>query len=520
LIGIDTKLGLVMFKKRKNKSSNPLENYQFTLDEVSPTTIAGWAKNTEQPNHNPIVEIKTGDTVLKQSVADRPRDDLTAADIGAFAFHIEFEAEETLDNKIVDIFIDGHKANDSVYDFSDDKLNTIENYQFSVDEVSPNTITGWAKNTELPDHKPVVEIRSGTNVLKKSVADRPREDLTAADIGAFAFHIEFEAEETLENKNVDIFIDGHKVNDSVYDFSDGKLDLNEKKNTLENYQFSVDEVSPTTITGWARNTELPDHKPVVEIKTGNTVLKQSVADRPREDLTAAEIGEFAFQIEFEAEETLNNKIVDIFIDGHKVNDSVYDFFDGQLDPNDKQNRVIDSATLVGSIDEVLPESMRGWIKSKTNDADRLRIELRYHDLVLGVGTADAFRDDLAKAGFGDGKFAFDIELDISKLPSHKVICDVYVAGEKVDIDPIIFQVDADKIEKAKFKANFASELTEFEQSLSKELQRLLEQVDTETTKGETSNINVVANVALHNIAELSVRINTIEQILTKHFSNH
>ncbi|MBK8815438.1 MAG: hypothetical protein IPN42_08010 [Methylococcaceae bacterium] len=55
--------------------------------------------------------------------------------------------------------------------------------------------------------------------------------------------------------------------------------------------------------------------------------------------------------------------------------------------------------------------LKGWILNKKFPLHKLSIEIHCNQRVIGQGVANLFRRDLADAGFGDGRCAFNIKLD-------------------------------------------------------------------------------------------------------------
>jgi len=73
-------------------------------------------------------------------------------------------------------------------------------------------------------------------------------------------------------------------------------------------------------------------------------------------------------------------------------------------------------TLEGVVDGLNGNVLRGWACSHNAALPQLRIEVCADGILLGTGTATAFRADLAAAGKGDGHCAFAITLDPLPLP--------------------------------------------------------------------------------------------------------
>ena len=78
----------------------------------------------------------------------------------------------------------------------------------------------------------------------------------------------------------------------------------------------------------------------------------------------------------------------------------------EIDPASKSL----TSKIKGTFDKVDAFKAKGWAIDMSNPDSSLDVELVEGDLVHTVGKADQFRPDLLKAGLGDGKHSFEIEL--------------------------------------------------------------------------------------------------------------
>ncbi|GGP50278.1 hypothetical protein [Shewanella saliphila] len=277
--------------------------------------------------------------------------------------------------------------------------------------------------------------------------------------------------------------------------------------SIEDYQYHIDIVSPELITGWAVNKVAGAAKPKVEVFSGSTLLWQSDATFPREDLQAAGFGDAAFNIVPDASVLTDDiNAVDIFIDGHKANATPFALVLTAPKAEDYTCHVdaIDNGVIIG------------WAKHLTKDTHRVNIEVKHNDVVISAGLAADFREDLQQAEIGDGQYGFKLGLNLAAFPSDVVSCQVYVDGLLTPIAPFEIKVAANDIEKAKFLAQFADQLDDFQSILAKETQRINQQIEDATPANEETTLNTVAQVAINNIAEISARLNVIETVMVKH----
>lgn len=296
------------------------------------------------------------------------------------------------------------------------------------------------------------------------------------------------------------------------------------KSPLDAYRFNIDKANEKMISGWAHKIGDGNYTAAIEVRNiNNVILHSTKANIAREDLKAAAIGSgnYGFSID-PSKITLEQDVdeINLFIDGLKANSKPISII---LTANSIKtpvqaitvdlntfNKNIRSNTHQLYLDNITAEKIVGWTKKKDSIPHRSLVELKVGSVVLGNDTADTFRESIKSAGIGDGRYCFDIKPVIHLFPSTTVSCDLYVDGNKVDTKPIVLTVTDKALEAAKFAEEFAGELSTFGDSVSQELERLTDEI-------RSQNDNAV-NVAIENIASLSVRVEVIENILTKHFS--
>jgi hypothetical protein len=66
--------------------------------------------------------------------------------------------------------------------------------------------------------------------------------------------------------------------------------------------------------------------------------------------------------------------------------------------------------LSGYVEGVLHGRVVGWCCDRAEPASRLTVEVYVDDLLIGTGTADLQRESVARAGFADGRYGFEIAL--------------------------------------------------------------------------------------------------------------
>lgn len=316
------------------------------------------------------------------------------------------------------------------------------------------------------------------------------------------------------------------------------------KSPLDLYSYSIDLVDDKEIAGWAYKNGDTDHIVNIEIMSDHIAICSTNANIFRNDLKEAGIGNGKYGFIFDVTRLKTSKAVskiDIFIDGYLANSAPFPL---QLQANTKgtptEHTSIEAVTIVDAkeeesfalegvadaiekkmqvdihLDVVSIERVVGWVKDKNLVDHRSLVELRSNDIIIGCAEASEFREDLKKAGIGDGSHCFRITPLLHLFPSEELECYLYVDGQKIDTKPIKLVTTQEEIEKAVYTNNFSSEIAEFGDNYAKEIARLNDQISSLAQSGLEGSPAI--SVALENIATLSVRVATIEQILNKYLS--
>jgi len=295
--------------------------------------------------------------------------------------------------------------------------------------------------------------------------------------------------------------------------------LIQHKSPLDAYRYHIDTVNEDVISGWAHKIGDGNYTATIEVRNNNVILFTTQADVAREDLKAAAIGsgQYGFSIDptkIQPEQDVNT--IDIFIDGLKANAKPLPLVLSANVMTKAETSVpaiketTDNSNVLVHLDGISTDKVFGWAKRKDSVTHRSLIELKVEDILLGSDTADTFGQSIIDEGIGDGCYCFEITPRVYLFPSTVIKCDLYIDGTKVSTKPIELSVDEKTLEQAKFKHEFAGEISGFGDSVSQELARLSSQMN-------EHNGNSM-QVAIENIASLSVRVEVIEQILTKYFA--
>lgn len=275
--------------------------------------------------------------------------------------------------------------------------------------------------------------------------------------------------------------------------------------------YSLDVLETNLISGWAYKPEELSHRPKLTVKSNGVLLWSAVAEHYRDDLQKGGFGDgnYAFSITPNGL-SLNESIttIDIFFDDQLVAKSI---------PFELKSIAIADYNV--QLDHADVQVVKGWVKKIDDNQHRAKVELKCADVVLAVGCAEEFREDILNASIGDGYYGFSLALSLYLFPSACCECLLYIDGKPANIEPIILEVEQDALDLAVYQHEFLPEVEAFTQQVDTELSQLNEQV-VAINKAATADDYALSGqlqVVMSSIAELSVRVNVIERVLTKHF---
>ena len=168
------------------------------------------------------------------------------------------------------------------------------------------------------------------------------------------------------------------------------------------------------------------------------------------------------------------------------------------------------------IDKVDESMIAGWAHKVGEGNYAPSIEVRHNNVILYTSSANLMREDLKGAAIGSGQYGFSINTEQLKTTQDIDSIDIFVDELKINAKPLPLVLKANiktevsNPETTKLAKEFPNEIAFFDGAMTKELQRL-------TTEIEHADDNAMS-VAIENIASLTVRVEIIEDILTKHFA--
>lgn len=207
---------------------------------------------------------------------------------------------------------------------------------------------------------------------------------------------------------------------------------------------NVDALDSQRIHGWAWHPETPDEPIDVEFVVGDAIVLQVTADRFRDDLLAAEVGDgrHGFLVEdllsYLPPDTRSIAVRRVS-DGTELPGSPLSITWPEADPGDMGTTVSghelppeadiddtisasDKLLPIGNIDRVDYDEISGWAWDAAHPDQSIDIEILDDDVVVLRLPADQFRPDLVEVGVGNGRHGFSVRnlVGIFPLSRHRV----------------------------------------------------------------------------------------------------
>ncbi len=201
----------------------------------------------------------------------------------------------------------------------------------------------------------------------------------------------------------------------------------------------IDQITQDTVTGWARDSADPYHPVWLQVFDNGVPVAMVVADLDRPDVRSAGFGHgpcgfvavvpggFAPHVDHVVE-------VRRVLDGARLGSPLTRAATpGASAPAPGQ----------GMLDEADRHRVLGWAQDPGNPGTPVALRIFCNDVPLGDVLADRLRSDLAAAGIGDGRHAFEFAIPPGALPEERCVIEVRrvrdgaaLAGSPASIGPV------------------------------------------------------------------------------------
>jgi autotransporter-associated beta strand protein len=234
----------------------------------------------------------------------------------------------------------------------------------------------------------------------------------------------------------------------------------------------LDLVSHDRIEGWVQDAAAPDARVVVRILDNGRMIGRVLADGFRQDLAQAGIGDGRHSFSFQIAPGLSlctRHVIEVLREvdagaldaSPKVLEPIARAADATVaradeptadrptadGPTADEPRADATATpshLCGSVDTASREVIEGWAWDEAQPDEPVRLCIRANGTEIGRVVANRYRKDLAEAGIGSGRHAFQLRIPGGLPPHMRHVIEVQYAatGEDVAGSPRVFEASA------------------------------------------------------------------------------
>lgn len=182
---------------------------------------------------------------------------------------------------------------------------------------------------------------------------------------------------------------------------------------------SFDRIEQGRAIGWVFSPDAPGARLEIELLCDGEVISRGLADRFREDLASASIGDGAHGFELTLDQRLRDR-ASSEIDAREA-------FTQQILPGSPQQvpaasettrPVLRAPSIRGHFDDIVNGHAEGWVFSTEEPLRRLEVEILAAGRVVARGLADQLRPDLREAGIADGYCSFSLPVDPFLFDGH------------------------------------------------------------------------------------------------------
>ncbi len=432
----------------------PLKEAIGSLEDATPNRIAGWVWNPAKPDEKSTVNIYFDGRLVATVVADKYRRDLEEAKVGdgrhAFEWSpprsqlpangCEVTALTTENRKLKNapkrmhaapapaspappaakaaVADSGTKPSASAADVSSAPAGAstapeapapLKEAAGSLEDVTPNRISGWVWNPAKPDEKSTVNIYFDGLLVATVVADKYRRDLEQARVGDGRHAFEWIPPRSKLPANgcevTALTAENRKLKNAPKRMPAVPTSASTAAKAVVvegDFIGTLDQAEPYRISGWAFNRDRPTERVNVEIFLNGTPLVTVTCNEYRPDLKKHGYGDGRHGFSWAPDPEMllpGNYMVEakIYGAGIQIGQTVNMLY--------KPAVLIDGAVKIG--DDGLLE---GWVWNKLRRAEPISVGLFEGENLLVTAIADRYDPKLHSEGIGTGAHGFSVRI--------------------------------------------------------------------------------------------------------------
>ncbi|MEM4177979.1 MAG: glycoside hydrolase family 99-like domain-containing protein [Nitrososphaeria archaeon] len=427
-------------KKSDYGESNTLRRYKGQFDGIRDTYyVEGWVYNESNPNEKVKVEVYVDGVSVAEGIANLYREDLINIENKNHGFRIRLP-DNLIDGKEHEVLVKIKGSNLSIIGPVNVVLNRDLDLVGNIDGIDEVCIFGWALDNRNPERKLKVAIYLEGELLGEGIADQYREDLKKEGFGDGRFGFKIDLPKSLfdrggQTKEFQLKVNGMTIDTKEFVVPEIK----------PRFQGNLDIIEDLSIIGWAWDRENPEKKLKVSIYVNGEFVGEGVANQYRKDLEEAGIGDGMHGFRVELPKFLLER----------ESEQIGEFqlkIDNKIIASSKFAIPKTGSKIRGNIDTINGLYLFGWAMDEERPNTRAEIVVYVDGKLVGEGVASHYREDLEKAGIGDGKYGFMIKLpeeifdgnkheirvkiksshiELNQSPLYKELSPIYAVIEKI-----------------------------------------------------------------------------------------
>jgi hypothetical protein len=395
-------LAVVVFPFASHKPTTSAQDAFSDLegvhDAATCSVIGGWAWNSTIPNTPINVDVYVDNVFLATVAADQFRQDLLDAGKGngfhAFAFSTPDSLKDGVPHSI------RVRISNSSFDLTNSPKTincSLHDYRGNHETADCSLIGGWAWDVNNPNaHIFVYVYIDGSAAASIAApANQFRQDLLDAGIGDGTHGFAFQTPPSLKDSHPHTI--RIRFETSNIDLPNTPKSINCPPAAEPNYQGSHDRADCNVIAGWAWDANNPFATISVDIYSDNIPLATVPADKFRQDLLDAGIGNGYHAFVFPVPNSLKNG------QAHSISVGFHGTF---LGLSNTPKTIVCTDTLEGAFDLANCESIAGWAWDSLQPNTPISVDVFSDSTLIATVPANQFRQDLSDAGKGNGFHAF------------------------------------------------------------------------------------------------------------------
>lgn len=416
--------------------------FRGRVEGVRDGVVSGWVWRINAPDDRVHVRVLVDGKGVTGGIAERERRSLADAGVGdgRHAFRIGLpQSVATAGAHRLQVVPEGAIALPSATSFKtvvDRKAQNWKGAEFSVDgfivgrveTVRGGVVCGWAWSPEAAAWRLAIRVLVNGHEVGDCRAELPRPSLARDGIGDGRHGFRFRLPHHLvRSGDYTLRVEARgAVLPAAATFGTGAEPTDQAEITIVGdgiLQGRVEQIRDGIVSGWAWNPDAPAWRVRVRALVDGVEAGSTVADLHRPSLAEAGIGDgrHGFRVELAPTVALRGQhVLRIEGDGRSPLPASAAF---EHSPAEAEGPSFDiEDPVLGRVERVRDGHVMGWVCKPAEPGLRIPVRVIVDGAVVADGVADIEHPELARAGFGDGRYGFSVPLpsELAQTLTHRL----------------------------------------------------------------------------------------------------